>query len=632
CFYKSESKNDKTAVVISKKNFPEATLSKIDPELAAKYKEEKEKRGANADADKVVDPTQTGVVGHLDLNKESSQGTTQYVRGEQSQFDRESNPKERSSATSILGVTAEKQNPWLTNIALARKIRADGTVSLVQYLGNDAADASKIDDPKSLQAQNDHNVVNFSELELSKEIAATDLKTQKDQADFAIKVYKKIGEDKLSTEQKENLAKFVALKAELEAIDLKSPEGYLGLNPTGNTFIRADGSTGAVFSFGDDAKTSDDVLGTETEGSKKALADAEAATYTDGKITTAGTGAGALGLIGVNFKNGGTEQAIQGTEEKSQSSTRVFGRQYNTQDRADAKFNSYYDANVLALSKADLAAEVKNLSDTSDETAVKNLIDKTKIDYHLAVKPQKLDYVQYGRVTGNLDPIKTSDLSDDERAKIENKELVMKRAAFKNKINEGENNVDNFYFYRGIGATTLKQMESLKQEKPLVYQGHALMYGIDNNFHGADTSQIPSAFGAAGSHAIGNFVTANVDLANNKVDGRVYNVWTDGSKEKIVDNLVKFKGQVFGNTVLGKAERTYKAGDADFRASFFGEQADEMGGSFNSITTAEKYSSDDVWGGSFGAKRTVETQKVDDHNGYIGDLPDANKPVVTPKP
>ncbi|KNZ40098.1 hypothetical protein AKG33_00595, partial [Dichelobacter nodosus] len=65
CFYKSESKNDKTAVVISKKNFPEATLSKIDPKLAEQYKAEKAKR-ANPDADKIVDPTQTGVVDGFD--------------------------------------------------------------------------------------------------------------------------------------------------------------------------------------------------------------------------------------------------------------------------------------------------------------------------------------------------------------------------------------------------------------------------------------------------------------------------------------------------------------------------------------------------------------------------------------
>ncbi|AXM45277.1 transferrin-binding protein-like solute binding protein, partial [Dichelobacter nodosus] len=192
---------------------------------------------------------------------------------------------------------------------------------------------------------------------------------------------------------------------------------------------------------------------------------------------------------------------------------------------------------------------------------------------------------------------------------------------------------DNFYFYRGIDATTIEQMAALPTDKILNYQGHALMYGIDNSFHGGDKSQFPTAWGTAGgTHAIGNFVSAEVDLSKGKVGGHVYNVWADGSKDRVTDSLVKFRGNVHGNTVLGTAERTYKAGDADFRASFFGEQASEMGGSFNSVTTDEKYSSDDVWGGVFGAKRTVEPVKSDDGNGFLGDLPDTTKPVIKPKP
>lgn len=64
-----------------------------------------------------------------------------------------------------------------------------------------------------------------------------------------------------------------------------------------------------------------------------------------------------------------------------------------------------------------------------------------------------------------------------------------------------------------------------------------------------------------------------------------------------------------GNTVIGTADRTYLVGDdkADFRASFFGSQAEEMGGSINSVTREQKYGSayeDTDWGGVFGARRT----------------------------
>ncbi|WP_415573869.1 transferrin-binding protein-like solute binding protein [Dichelobacter nodosus] len=577
----------------------------------------------------------------MDLGKQASQGTTQYVRGTKSSFDAENNPKEVSSATAILGVEAKTQNPWLTNIVLARKVRADGTVSIMQYLGNDGSDAANIEHANSLQQQNKHNVADIGALTVineSKSTVATALEAQKKQVEFAIKAYEKKGND-LTVEQKEDLAVFQKLKAELEALgEGKAAVGYVGLNPTEHKmFTDAGAPADNLIIFGDDAPTSTTVLG-DASGSTGSTANATPVTYdAKGGVTGTFTGAGALGLVGMNFKNGDTKQAIQGTEEKSQSSTRVFGRQYNEKTRAETKANSYFDANVFALGEGDVANELTGLTGTDPEADLatikdNKLVSKAKINYHLAVKPQKLDYVQYGRVTGNLDPIKVSSLTDDEKAKLEKGETITKRAAFAAKDPKGEK-ADNFYFYRGIDATTIEQMAALPTDKILNYQGHALMYGIDNSFHGGDKSQFPTAWGTAGgTHAIGNFVSAEVDLSKGKVGGHVYNVWADGSKDRVIDSLVKFKGQVFGNTVLGTAERTYKAGDADFRASFFGEQASEMGGSFNSVTTAEKYSSDDVWGGVFGAKRTVEPVKSDDGNGFLGDLPDTTKPVIKPKP
>ena len=67
----------------------------------------------------------------------------------------------------------------------------------------------------------------------------------------------------------------------------------------------------------------------------------------------------------------------------------------------------------------------------------------------------------------------------------------------------------------------------------------------------------------------------------------MYNAWlTDLSKSTVVhDKLVAFEGNIIGNTVLGKADRSYIHGndEAEFRAAFFGKEAEEMGGSFNSV-------------------------------------------------
>ena len=109
---------------------------------------------------------------------------------------------------------------------------------------------------------------------------------------------------------------------------------------------------------------------------------------------------------------------------------------------------------------------------------------------------------------------------------------------------------------------------------------------------------------------LGNFVDVTVDLGSKKVRGDVYNAWLENLSKSTVlkDKLVHFSGDVIGNTVLGTADRTYKPGDdkADFRAAFFGPNAEEMGGSFNTVTREKKYGSayeDGDWGGVFGASK-----------------------------
>lgn len=71
--------------------------------------------------DKIVDPTGTQVVDGRDLTKESTVGGLQYIRRDGSDFDRIFNPNQPASATPLLGVSLDEQNPKLTNIVLARR-------------------------------------------------------------------------------------------------------------------------------------------------------------------------------------------------------------------------------------------------------------------------------------------------------------------------------------------------------------------------------------------------------------------------------------------------------------------------------------------------------------------------------
>ncbi len=225
--------------------------------------------------------------------------------------------------------------------------------------------------------------------------------------------------------------------------------------------------------------------------------------------------------------------------------------------------------------------------------------------------PNTLKNVQYGRVTTKLD------LADGEGPFKDG--FLRAPLTFKN----DPNGVDH-YFFRGTNATSIEQMGALPSNAVLQYSGHALMYGIDNSFHGYtgdikdDKRPLPNAFGfnsgAAGGDAkmgLGNFVDASFDVGQKKVTGDVYNAWLQDLKKPTVlkDKLVHFQGDVIGNTVLGTADRTYIAGndEATFRAAFFGKEADEMGGSFNSVKPDDKYGSAyeiGDWGGVFGASKT----------------------------
>ncbi|ABQ13575.1 transferrin-binding protein-like solute binding protein [Dichelobacter nodosus] len=630
----------------------EATLSQIAPELAAKYKEEKEKRGANPDADKVVDPTQTGVVDGFDFKKQSSYGVGQYLRGAKSDFDTQYNPvsEHNSAPTSVTGEGLDEQNPELTNIFFAKKTdKKTGKLIATQFVGIKPTDTvGDITNKDSLQQQNKHNVALDSILlsytgnenpelqangvnnktknfwgagngnaaakivkaeNIENEIEAIKAILEKfDGLDDAAKADKTALKNKAILEK--TLADLQAIQKnekQYERTDLLVLDKYSPLIPWGD-FIKTDDTLTQK-----DADTTVDVDSAKSAGAPGLIA------VNFAKETRAETAVGEIKKTDPKFK--GEVGAIQGTEENSYSSTRIFGKNFSPDGLKDIA-NSYKGATTIvsaaSLPKAGGATDTGltkfdatkgNLTGVNDATTfnahVAGADIQNTIRHSLAAETMFLDHVQYGRVTGLIEA-KELEAAKPEEAVTHIQDAYTTR---------NDDKAVNQYFYRGTGATTLEQMAALPKDKELHYQGHALMYGIDNSFHGGKDNSLPYAFGAGSNTAIGNFVDAKVDLNKGEVVGYVYNVWQKGeTSELISDKLVDFKGNVHGNTVIGGAKRTYVSTDkqnpADFRASFFGEQAGEMGGSFNSNLAKDGYTHEgDVWGGVFGAQRTVEPVK-----------------------
>ncbi|MBR6026748.1 MAG: transferrin-binding protein-like solute binding protein [Neisseriaceae bacterium] len=235
-----------------------------------------------------------------------------------------------------------------------------------------------------------------------------------------------------------------------------------------------------------------------------------------------------------------------------------------------------------------------------------------------AVKPDTFSYVQYGRVTANLD----FEESDHPHLKSDGSvEFRISPLAGKN----DSDSVDS-YFYRGINATTFDQMDKITASNTQInYQGHAIMFGLDNSFHGNKAKSYghsnATVLGNEGSAGLGNFVEATFDTGSKTVLGDVYNVWTiktensDGSKTfgKVYDSLVQFDAKVVGNTLIGSANLTYAPEETgEIRGSFFGPNADELGGSISSVKhTADKGMESGIgWGGAFGAKRVDGPKKL----------------------
>ena len=639
----------------------------------------------------VVDPTGTQVVDDKDLTKQNTVGTLQYVRREDSQYDRVNNPSKPASASPLLGVTLNDQNPSLTNIVLARQdlTRADGVAVKAQFAGSDnpipvgldgTANHDSVKNGKSLQEENFGNVDVLAGLY---QVGANNVDDKHlddgTTANVANNVDAKTGKIKRVAVDKANVYQYAKVDpatgkrvaptavaavtadtpapgkhtnltastgADLSAIidpaqwqekdggikrtgkdiDGKDLYVYRGdttagpANPVAKTVVTLTDAKTKGARYGDQLvwwTAPETAFENEFTRTGKALTATELqAALAPGKPDSLAKSAAATnGLVRVGGGLSTLGQELNWNKDENKwedhhnTTTRIFGRYHlaYADSAADSKVKG---AKPVALNSFKGAKSFIAEYETGKPTKA--------TQYSLGAEPMTLQNVQYGRVTTNLD-VDAGDAGYPDG---------FIRSPYKNKNDSTA--VDN-YFYRGTNATTIEQMAALPSDQTATYHGHALMYGIDNSFHSGGARNLPNAFaGATDGLGLGNFVEAQANFGTKRMIGKVYNEWLlDASKAATTrDNLVQFQGTITGNTVVGTADRTYIAGDdnATFKASFFGEKAEELGGSFNSVKDADKYGAAygaDDWGGVFGASKgaaTSNTFQGDDGANNYGSL------------
>ena len=225
----------------------------------------------------------------------------------------------------------------------------------------------------------------------------------------------------------------------------------------------------------------------------------------------------------------------------------------------------------------------------------------------------KLNYVQYGRVTSQLDATQVEDLEVG-------KNIVTLGTKIGSYGGYGDQGTEDHYFYRGVYSTpysatlasdlanhygnksTVNGTTTVTPAGVLDYRGHAVTYNLDRNFVVGD--RVPNAIGYTQHLVSGTHVKANIDLATNAVTGKLYNVWahSNGQKsEQVADYLAQFNGTLANNgSIVGTSDKLGTDGktvvaSGNLIASLFGPKGEELGGTIASTDTHNN------WGASFGA-------------------------------
>lgn len=264
--------------------------------------------------------------------------------------------------------------------------------------------------------------------------------------------------------------------------------------------------------------------------------------------------------------------------------------------------------------------DVANNAATNSYRFTQSLNDENEYatDPSLGLQAAKLNHVQYGRVTSNIDKL-------DNVLTIGKDGLTYYQSEIGNegtRLPNGSPSLVDTYFYRGTGETSTTDMGKFFDntnniaQGTVSYTGHAVMYGIDNSYHGNKGNPDTNAPGNAeiAKQGVGNLVQANVDIGKREINGSIFNVWTldkGGNDVYRKDDLVTFGGKINGNTAKGESQLAYGSKDKGaFKGSFFGPNAEEFGGSVNSID--DGLYGNAAWGGVFGTQKV--TQVIQDSN------------------
>lgn len=215
-------------------------------------------------------------------------------------------------------------------------------------------------------------------------------------------------------------------------------------------------------------------------------------------------------------------------------------------------------------------------------------------------KGARLSHVQYGRVTSKLHNVDPADL----KAGVPDETLVGSYGSY------GKAGTENHFFARGSDHINADSLKALGNSATLVYEGHAVSYGLNNRYDGLNSNAIPNAIGTSYKLHSGNHVEAKINLADNTVTGSIFNKWTtgkndaDGNLSVTPVELVKFTGTLAANgNITGDAALTYGEKTAGtLSAALYGQQAQELGGAVQS----KDYTDGKAWGAVFGAHRVEE--------------------------
>lgn len=494
-------------------------------------------------------------IDNFDSSKVPSVSTAHYIRKEDSNYDRPANADKSASSGNSSFYNAEEQNPWLSNYAFGVEAsKSTKKIIAVDATGEEVkSDGSAVGEAASLYTQTDG--LKYQTADTAN--ATTDVS------------YKYTDVRTLQTENAKNTLVNAAGLTDAIA-EARAPK---------SAAAETDNKTGLV------VYNSKSKVDAKTKSVAPAFGQEENVYKLDTKTKK---------LLAVNHtvESGDAIAPYAGSNPTANDfTTRIFGKNYKDLE-SSTKANQKTDNTYVALYNEKTGKASADLSD---------------------VQTARLQYVQYGRLSNNIDALSAKEKARD------------RSFIYRQYQEHGAPTTVDTYFYRGTHQTSVEDMKKVQAKGGVLqYFGHALTYGLGPNVPTKGSQHVPTAFGSTAKEAtIGNFAQAKYDIAKNQVTGSIYNLVrkdeTDTKAPFEKRDLATFDGGVSGNTVIGQSKKVGTEEVGSFTGSFYGPQANEFGGNIASITRAQGYA-EPKWGAVFGAvlAKPKETPSSDIGNWSVG--------------